>query len=321
MDEASQPPEIDEGQDEEQAERNPDPPFGDVSPDRVLVAARELDFDLVIAPGVADLPRAVVDQQLGNLGATRIEPAHLPALGAADQRLRRRIGRFGQLRAEDRRGAGNLDRLAGAEAESGRRQAGPLGLSQPLGRNAAERRLIGGVGHCGTRRHAQRRERHNGHHGRQRQTHQARHVRCRPGPSARGGGYGGRVRAGLTAALISACLAFGFGGCGSEDFGEEGESGATVVLDTDAVAPGTSFKARVDNESDQQVSYGLDYRLQREADGEFSDVELPDRVVIQIALVANPGETGPPVTIELPPDADPGPLAGNPRRRPGPARR
>lgn len=101
------------------------------------------------------------------------------------------------------------------------------------------------------------------------------------------------------------------GGCGGEDpdgpSAGRGEGGAvSVVVDPETVEPGGTLEARVRNRSDEPVSYGLAYRLQREVGGEFTEVELPDRAVIQIALVADPGETGPPVPVEVPKDAEPG---------------
>lgn len=95
-------------------------------------------------------------------------------------------------------------------------------------------------------------------------------------------------------------------GCAGEEPDSDSDDGVTVVLDRESVSPGGSLKARVRNRTDEQITYGLAYRLQSEMDGEFTEVDLPDRAVIQIALVANPGETGPPVTIEIPKDAEPG---------------
>lgn len=95
-------------------------------------------------------------------------------------------------------------------------------------------------------------------------------------------------------------------GCAGEEPGSDRDEGAAVVLSRESVSPGGSLTARVRNRTGEQITYGLAYRLQREVDGEFTEVELPDRAVIQIALVANPGETGPPVTVEIPEDAETG---------------
>lgn len=111
---------------------------------------------------------------------------------------------------------------------------------------------------------------------------------------------------GLALGLALAAAALSVTACGGEEPDDESGSGVTVELSAAAVAPGGSLEARVRNRTTEPVSYGLAYRLQREVDGEFTEVRLPDRAVIQIALVANPGEVGPPVEIDVPADAEPG---------------
>lgn len=124
--------------------------------------------------------------------------------------------------------------------------------------------------------------------------------------------------------LATAIAAMGLlaAGCGGEDGGEAGggdePTGLSVrVVPQDpsapeesrppAVEPGGTLQARVVNETDETFTYGADYELERRIDGGFEPVELPDRPVIQIAYVAEPGEAGPPVTVEVPKDAKPGP--------------
>lgn len=108
----------------------------------------------------------------------------------------------------------------------------------------------------------------------------------------------------LGPALVAIALAIP--GCGGEEPDEQSRAEVTVELSAETVAPAESLEARVRNESSEAITYGLAYRLQREIDGEFTEVRLPDRAVIQIALVANPGDVGPPVKVDVPGDAEPG---------------
>lgn len=101
-------------------------------------------------------------------------------------------------------------------------------------------------------------------------------------------------------------LALPMAACGGEEPDDEAAAEVTVELSAETVAPGDTLEARVRNRTSEPITYGLAYRLQREIDGDFTEVELPDRAVIQIALVANPGDIGPPVKIEVPADAEPG---------------
>jgi hypothetical protein len=102
----------------------------------------------------------------------------------------------------------------------------------------------------------------------------------------------------------------GLGGCGDdapdEPGGDDGVGDLSVELDTTAVDPGERIQARVRNDSDETFTYGAGYELEREVDGDFEPVELPRRPVPQIGYLAEPGQSGPPVTVEVPGDAEPG---------------
>jgi hypothetical protein len=111
---------------------------------------------------------------------------------------------------------------------------------------------------------------------------------------------------GIALGLALVTLALPMVACGGEEPGDEAAAEVTVELSAETVGPGETLEARVRNGTSEPITYGLAYRLQREIDGEFTEVELPDRAVIQIALVANPGDIGPPVKIEVPADAEPG---------------
>lgn len=105
------------------------------------------------------------------------------------------------------------------------------------------------------------------------------------------------------------------GGCGDEDGGGESAEapppapeagGLELVVSPETVEPGGRLQARVVNEGETRFTYGAAYELEREVDGTFERVDRPDDAVIQIAYVAKPGETGPPVRAKLPADAEPG---------------
>lgn len=57
------------------------------------------------------------------------------------------------------------------------------------------------------------------------------------------------------------------------------------------------------NGTDEQFTYGAGYELERQMGDAFEQVELPRSPVIQIAYVAKPGKTGPPVMVTVPKDA------------------
>lgn len=60
------------------------------------------------------------------------------------------------------------------------------------------------------------------------------------------------------------------------------------------------------NDTDEQFTYGAGYEIDREVDGSFEPVKLPDRPIIEIGYVADPGETGAPVSVDVPGSAAPG---------------
>jgi hypothetical protein len=83
-------------------------------------------------------------------------------------------------------------------------------------------------------------------------------------------------------------------------------SGLAVEVDPNVAPPGGTVAARVLNETEQEFTYGAGYELEREGDGGWQQVELPDRPVIEIGYLAKPGGKGPPVQVQIPPDAEPG---------------
>lgn len=109
-------------------------------------------------------------------------------------------------------------------------------------------------------------------------------------------------------AAIAIPIALGAAGCGDSD--ETASTGATtalsVVVEPAQAVPGDEIAARVVNESDREYAYGADYELERRAGSGWQRVKLPPHAVIQIAYIAEPGATGPPVAAEVPKDAAPG---------------
>jgi len=79
-----------------------------------------------------------------------------------------------------------------------------------------------------------------------------------------------------------------------------------VIVDPQQATPGATVTASVRNETDRPFTYGADYGLEREVDGSFEEVDLPSRPIIEIAYIAKPGKTGPPVEVMLPDDLEPG---------------
>lgn len=108
-------------------------------------------------------------------------------------------------------------------------------------------------------------------------------------------------------------IALGVVACGDSDDSDDADGGAdgepsaglSVTVDPEAVRPGQTLQARVVNETDTRYTYGAAYELEREVDGEFERVPV-DKAFIQIAYIAQPGEPGPPVAVEVPRDAEPG---------------
>lgn len=116
----------------------------------------------------------------------------------------------------------------------------------------------------------------------------------------------------LLSAVLAAAAALLVAGCGEksepalEDIEPPSTPGLSVVLEPTSVAPGGQLEARVLNETDERFVYGLDYSLERQGPNGFQPVQLPDRPVIQKGLIAEPGEQGPPVRVDVPPQAEPG---------------
>lgn len=111
---------------------------------------------------------------------------------------------------------------------------------------------------------------------------------------------------------ISVTGVLAIAGCGDEgeatteasDTG--GQSDFSLELDPETAEPGDLLAARVVNRSEEPFTYGAGYQLERETDGVFKRVDQPDRAVIQIAYVVEPGETGPPVRVKVPAEAEAG---------------
>jgi hypothetical protein len=112
--------------------------------------------------------------------------------------------------------------------------------------------------------------------------------------------------------VLLAAVALLLSACGEKpepslDEIESADTGSlSVVVTPTSVAPGDSLQARVLNETDARFTYGKAYSLEREGPQGFQPVELPDRPVIQVALIAEPGEQGPPVRVDVPAQAQPG---------------
>jgi hypothetical protein len=116
----------------------------------------------------------------------------------------------------------------------------------------------------------------------------------------------------LPFAVLAAAAALLIAGCGEksepslDDIPPTTESTLSVVVEPTAVAPGGRVEASVLNETDAAFTYGADYALERQGPGGFQPVKLPERPVIQKALIAQPGEQGPAVQVDVPAQAQPG---------------
>lgn len=98
-------------------------------------------------------------------------------------------------------------------------------------------------------------------------------------------------------------------GCGDEDSPSvtvTSEPALSVEVDPSSAPAGGMLGASVVNNTGSEFTYGAAYELERQVKGTFQPVDLGDRAVIQIAYVADPGGTGPPVTVKVPADAEPG---------------
>jgi hypothetical protein len=107
-----------------------------------------------------------------------------------------------------------------------------------------------------------------------------------------------------SAALIA--LAAGCGGSGEGGAPKETPAGISLVAEPSVVSPGDELEVRVSNQTAVQVGYGRGYGIERLADGGWEPVQLPPQVVPMIGLVAEPGELGPPVTVRVPEELEPG---------------
>lgn len=116
----------------------------------------------------------------------------------------------------------------------------------------------------------------------------------------------------LPFAVLAAAAALLIAGCGEksepslDDIPPTTESTLSVIVEPTAVAPGGRVEASVLNETDAAFTYGADYALERQGPGGFQPVKLPERPVIQKALIARPGEQGPAVQVDVPAQAEPG---------------
>lgn len=79
-----------------------------------------------------------------------------------------------------------------------------------------------------------------------------------------------------------------------------------ILVEPAETTPGGKVRAIVVNGGDEPFTYGAGYELYREDGDESVRVDDPNRAVIQIAYVADPGEAGPPVRVKIPRDAEPG---------------
>ena len=115
--------------------------------------------------------------------------------------------------------------------------------------------------------------------------------------------------ASTTAVLLISTLLLA---CGDDDAststttGGASAAGLSVVVDPPRAEAGATVLAAVRHDTERQFTYGAGYGLQHEVDGDLEDVDLPERPIIEIAYIAEPGKTGPPVEVQLPPDLEPG---------------
>jgi hypothetical protein len=80
----------------------------------------------------------------------------------------------------------------------------------------------------------------------------------------------------------------------------------TVVVEPLEASPGDEVAARVVNDGEKTYTYGAAYELERRVGQSWVGVKLPPRPIPEIGYVAGPGDSGPPVTVEVPDDAEPG---------------
>ena len=78
MDQTHRPPRVYERGQEENAERQPDPPAVDLAGDGALITARELGLDLRARPFLNDFPVRIVDNDLGGVVPIGLVEVDLP---------------------------------------------------------------------------------------------------------------------------------------------------------------------------------------------------------------------------------------------------
>lgn len=108
--------------------------------------------------------------------------------------------------------------------------------------------------------------------------------------------------------LLAACAALLLAACGDGDntTSQPADVGLEVLVKPTVAVPGGSVQAVVVNGSDERFTYGAAYELERQMGEDFIKVPLPKRPIPEIAYVAEPGETGPPVKVMIPRNALPG---------------
>lgn len=106
--------------------------------------------------------------------------------------------------------------------------------------------------------------------------------------------------------LAPALLLVACGGGGEETTSQPADAGLRVVVEPGHTTPGGTVKAEVINDSEEEFTYGAAYELERQMGEDFIEVKLPPRPIPEIAYIAAPGETGPPVEVKVPAQALPG---------------
>ncbi|MFN8151697.1 MAG: immunoglobulin-like domain-containing protein [Solirubrobacterales bacterium] len=124
-----------------------------------------------------------------------------------------------------------------------------------------------------------------------------------------------RARHLLVPPLAVLSLALAFAACGSDsgdntgdgtDSSQPADAGLEVLVEPERAAAGDTVKAEVVNGTEEQFTYGKAFELERQEGEDFVKVKLPPTPTPMIALIAEPGETGPPIQIKLPKDLMPG---------------
>ncbi|MCB0864526.1 MAG: hypothetical protein KDB58_02335 [Solirubrobacterales bacterium] len=110
---------------------------------------------------------------------------------------------------------------------------------------------------------------------------------------------------------VLAVLAVALAACGSDsgddtDSSQPADAGLEVLVEPERAEAGDTVKATVVNGTEKQFTYGKAFELERQEGEDFVKVKLPPTPTPMIALVAEPGESGPPIEIKLPKDLMPG---------------